>query len=64
MFAAIRSSYSQDVFISTVQDISALVGCIKNLMALYEVQLCENYQIQPLNLAQVTPEKKFQRSKL
>ena len=33
-------------------------------MALYEVQLCENYQIQPLNLAQVAPEKKFQRSKL
>ena len=26
-------------------------------MALYEVQLCENYQIQPLSLAQVAPEK-------
>ena len=26
-------------------------------MALYEVQLCENYRIQPLNLAQVAPEK-------
>ena len=44
-------------FISTAQDISALVGCIKKLMALYEVQLCQNNQIQPLNLAQVAPEK-------
>ena len=44
-------------FISTAQDISVLVGCIKKLMALYEVQLCENHQIQPLNLAQVAPEK-------
>ena len=41
----------------TSQDISALVGCIKKLMALYEVQHCENCQIQPLNLAQVAPEK-------
>ena len=37
-------------FISTAQDISALVGCIKKLMALYEVQLCETFQIQQLDL--------------
>ena len=46
-------------FISAAQDISALVGCIKKLMALYEVQLCETFQIQQLDLHQTVPEKSY-----
>ena len=35
-------------FISVGRNISALVGCIKKLRALYEVQLLETFQIQQL----------------
>ena len=51
-------------FNSVGRNISALVGCIKKLRALYEVQLLENYKIQLLNLTLLAPEKKLQRSKL
>ena len=37
-------------FISVGRNISALVGCIKKLRALYEVQLLEIYKIPQLNL--------------
>ena len=37
-------------FISVGRNISALVGCIKKLRALYEVQLLETFQIQQLDL--------------
>ena len=37
-------------FNSVGRNISALVGCIKKLRALYEVQLLETFQIQQMDL--------------
>ena len=40
-------------------NISALVGCIKQIRALYEVQLLETFQIQQLNIHLPVPEKSY-----
>ena len=37
--------------------VEILVGRIKKLRALYEVQLLETFQIQPLNLYETVPDK-------
>ena len=42
--------YSPNFLIESVKNISALVGCIQKLRALYKVQLLETFQIQKLNL--------------
>ena len=47
-------------FICVGRNISVMVGRIKKLRPLYEVQLLETFQIQQLNLHQtVVPEKKL-----
>ena len=52
-------------FNSVGRNISALVGCIKKLRTLYEVQLLEIYKIPQLNLIYLTgPRKKLQRPKI
>ena len=56
--------YSQNPFIWVSQNISALVGCIKKLRALYEVQLLETFKIPQLNLTLTGTRKKLQRPKL
>ena len=52
------------LFIWVCRNISTLVGCIKKLRALYEVQLLETFQIQPLDLALNSTRKKLQRPKI
>ena len=45
-----HSILQSEAFNSVGRNISALVGCIKKLRALYEVQLLEIYKIPQLNL--------------
>ena len=54
--SSIRSIQSKS-FNSVGRNISAQVGCIKKLRALYEVQLLETYKILRLNVIQLDPEK-------
>ena len=46
-------------FICVYRNISALVGCIKKLMALYEVQLLKTFQIGRLDFHYTVPEKSY-----